>query len=420
MKGSSRPPQPQSTQLLPPVAHLAPITICTRLPAEYPTEKPPSIEGLTACWLPAQSLGKDIARSWLLQKLNEQYHQNSGMKTLYVWATYLSEGLWAELLGDGRAEDSPSDSPFLHRVDADSGQSAEIRLRIEEYLQTPDDQPQLAAQLLAHSRLCSRSSFDSSTFDCAICLETRKGRACTRLTGCGHVFCSECLAGYLSSLVDDGFHRQARRCPDPECITLWSQREKQNLVDQEGNLIARPQTKSQTAAALAGAGTDAEAVVGLVNRPELEVILGPTRLARLDELTIKAKVESDPSVSYCPRSGCQAPVVRLSSDENSGHWERFRECLSCGFAFRAWCSRSWHGPTSCPVSFQSSLIRQYLSLAESSPERRVMSRNLAGKHSKRWCVSTKKSKRPSNTLRSTRPPAQHAASRSKRAMDAIT
>uniref|UniRef100_V5EU91 RBR-type E3 ubiquitin transferase n=2 Tax=Kalmanozyma brasiliensis (strain GHG001) TaxID=1365824 RepID=V5EU91_KALBG len=90
-------------------------------------------------------------------------------------------------------------------------------------------------------------------------------------------------------------------------------------------------------------------------------------------------MEADPSVSYCPRAGCQAAVVRLSSDENSGHWERFRECLSCGFAFCAWCSRSWHGPTSCPVSFQSELIRRYLSLAPSSPDRLLMQQKFGRK-----------------------------------------
>lgn len=384
-------PQLRSTKQLPALAHLAPITLRVSLPPTYPAEQAPTIESLTAPWLPAHADRKDASHSWILQQLDEQYREMSGMEVLYIWATYLSEGMWIQLLEE---QPSSADAPPFLQLPNDSAASdaAEAKLRFEEHLASPEDQPRLAAQLLAHSRLCTRTTFDASSFDCAICLETRKGRACTRLAGCGHVFCSECLAGYLSSLVDDGFHRQAKRCPDPECVTLWSEREKQNLVDQEGNLLASPAGKAKApppqpasngrkAASNGDTGADSDppAVIGLVTRDELLSILGPSRLARLDELTIKAKMEADPSVSYCPRSGCQAAVVRLPTDENSGHWERFRECLSCGFAFCAWCSRSWHGPTSCPVSFQSELIRRYLSLAAISPERGVMEQKFGRK-----------------------------------------
>ncbi|KAJ1028319.1 hypothetical protein NDA18_002984 [Ustilago nuda] len=391
---SSNPPAQRSrlrtTKQLPALSHLAPITLKVRLPSTYPSEQPPIVEILTAQWLPTNIHRKHSSLTWLQQKLDEQYHEMAGLEVLYIWATYLSEGLWIQLLED---QPSPEDvPPFLQPPDLLASDTTEAKLRFEEHLETPDDRPRLAAQLLSHSRLCSRTTFDTSSFDCVICLETRKGRACTRLTGCGHVFCSECLAGYLSSLVDDGYHRQAKRCPDPECVTLWREREKQNQVDQEGNLLMSPSSKPKPRSSQpfsrdnntaqngdAGADSEPAVVVGLVTRDELHSILGPSRLARLEELTVKAKMEADPSVSYCPRSGCQAAVVRLSTDENSGHWERFRECLSCGFAFCAWCSRSWHGLTSCPVSFQSELIRRYLSLPTSSPERRVMEQKFGRK-----------------------------------------
>ncbi|TKY85641.1 hypothetical protein EX895_005180 [Sporisorium graminicola] len=377
------PPRPQGTRQIPPLAHLAPLVLRVRLPPTYPAEQAPIVESLSAPWLPTISASGNQSHFWILQKLEDQYRELTGLEVLYIWATYLSESMWISLLEEQPSvDDAP---PFLQHPDAAS-ESKEASLRFEEHLSSPEAQPLLAAQLLAHSRLCSRTTFDASSFDCAICLETRKGRACTRLTGCGHVFCSECLSGYLSSLVDDGFHRQAKRCPDPECVTLWSEREKQNLVDQEGNLIPSL-TKTQRRNAKSSDSQDCNAavdeqdkpVVGLVTRSELDSILGASLLARLDQLTVKAKIEADPSVSYCPRSGCQAPVVRLSSDENSGHWERFRECLSCGFAFCAWCSRSWHGPTSCPVSFQSELIRRYLSLSPLSPDRALMEQKFGRK-----------------------------------------
>lgn len=371
-----------STKKLPALVHLSPISLRVRLPLTYPVEHSPIVESLTASWLPC-TLGQQCrSHSWILQKLDEQYQQMSGMEVLYIWATFLSESLWISLLEEAPpADDAPA---FLQPANTVS-ESGHAGLRFEERLSAPEAEPLLADQLVAYSRLCSRINFDVSSFDCVICLETRKGRACTRLTGCGHIFCSECLAGYLSSLVDDGFHRQAKRCPDPECVMLWSRREKDNLVDQEGNLITPAKARFKQTVANAPQGqsetgsTDDKQVVGLVTRTELESILGAARLGKLDALTVKAKMEADPSVCYCPRSGCQAAVVRLSSDENSGHWERFRECLCCGFAFCAWCSRSWHGPTACPVSFQSELIRRYLSLSASSPDRALMEQKFGRK-----------------------------------------
>lgn len=377
----SRSPRLRSTKMLQPLAHLSPILLRVRFPSTYPAERSPIVESLTAPWLPSAPASENQSHSRILGKLEDQYHELSGVEVLYIWATYLSESMWTFLLEEQPpADDAPA---FLQFAASESDTSS---LRFEEHLSSPEAQPLLASQLLAHSRLCCCTTFDASSFDCAICLETRKGRACTRLTGCGHVFCSECLAGYLSSLVDDGFRRQAKHCPDLECVTLWSEREKQNLVDQEGNLITTPAKtqrfngKSPNPQGETGGEQEQDKpIIGLVSRSELSLILGPARLTRLDELTVKAKIEADPSVSYCPRSGCQASVVRLSSDENSGHWERFRECLSCGFAFCAWCSRSWHGPTSCPVSFQSELIRSYLSLPPSSLDRALMEQKFGRK-----------------------------------------
>lgn len=382
---SPQQPALRSSRVLSPITHLAPITMRVELPPTYPSQQAPRIKHISAPWLPDHPSEKSTAREWILRQLVEQYHESSGIEVLYIWATFLAESLWSQLLQDASPSSAP---PFLrrppHTAEPDTETDPDTaKLHFQEFLPSPEAPSCLASQLVAHSRLCTRTAFDASSFDCAICLETRKGRACTRLSGCSHVFCSECLAGYLTSLVDDGFHRQAKRCPDPECVALWSQREKQNLVDQEGNLIVKPTSKQQKSSRAKPSHSpslaDTSVVVGQLTRSELADVLGSARLQRLDELTVKAKMEADPSVSYCPRSNCQAAVVRLSSDENSGHWERFRECLSCGFAFCAWCSRSWHGPTSCPVSFQSELIRRYLSLPPSSPDRARMEQKFGRK-----------------------------------------
>lgn len=323
------------TTILPPLLHLAPLKMRLRLPSTYPAEHPPFVEDLQAVWLPSRD--SDVGR-WLLDELQAQYDAMGGLEILWTWADWLSEGLWRDALSVGGNSNLP---PFVVRA------STELQLRFDEHIASGQE-PLLPSQLLLHSRLCTRTTFDSSSFACGICLETRKGKACARLAGCGHVFCSDCLTSYLSMLVDEGFHRQARRCPDPDCVKMWGEQEKLGEI---GDIAA----------------TDGTPVRGLITQTELESVLTAAQLQRLDSLSIKARMEADPSLSYCPREGCQSAVVRSSSDEGSGHWERFRECHKCSFAFCAWCSRSWHGPTPCPVSFQAGLIKQYLALDPESP-----------------------------------------------------
>ncbi len=112
------------------------------------------------------------SHSWILQKLQEQYQEMSGMEVLYIWATYLTEGIWMSLCWKSLQTSTqllPSCNTQARTTNAQSQLAVSRSISL-----TPESQPLLAAQLLAHSRLCSRTTFDASSFDCAICLETAK------------------------------------------------------------------------------------------------------------------------------------------------------------------------------------------------------------------------------------------------------
>ncbi|SPO38477.1 related to ring finger protein 14 [Pseudozyma flocculosa] len=390
--GQARPPsaitpilpaRPPTIRKLPPLAHLPPVVLRVRLPATYPLQTAPELLSLEAAWLSKGVGGGGSPSLWIQRRLQEQYDELGGSEVLWAWAQWLAEGMWEELLL-APGSTSPADLPFsAHHDGAQAADACE--LAFDEYLASPDDTPLLAATLLSHSRLCTRDDFDTSSFDCGICLENRKGRKCTRLEGCGHVFCSECLVAYLSMLVDEGFHRQAKRCPDPECVKMRGEMEKRGEDPEADAAMASSSSSSSTpgarradddgdnndAAPSASATPPRAATVrGSISRPELATILTPEQLHRLDRLTTKARLESDPSITYCPRSDCQSAVVRKPGDE--GIWERFRQCQECGMSFCAWCGRSWHGTNPCPVSFHADLVQKYRGLADGSDEKRQM------------------------------------------------
>lgn len=75
----------------------------------------------------------------------------------------------------------------------------------------------LQAQLVTHDRLVRHSTFSSESFDCGICLETKKGARCSRIRSCGHVFCIECLHSFFELNIREGLVKNVC-CADMECV----------------------------------------------------------------------------------------------------------------------------------------------------------------------------------------------------------
>uniref|UniRef100_A0A060TCM5 RBR-type E3 ubiquitin transferase n=1 Tax=Blastobotrys adeninivorans TaxID=409370 RepID=A0A060TCM5_BLAAD len=148
--------------------------------------------------------------------------------------------------------------------------------------------------ILTHNERATVREFESHSFHCAICQRRKRGNVCTRLTNCGHVFCSECLEDYYSACVEQGYVSRVV-CPAPECKTP------------------------------------------AVDFADLKKLLSPDQLDRLDRLRKKQVLESDPNTAIvCPRNFCQA-LIRRNPDDN------LVICSDCQFAFCAVCKRSWHG-----------------------------------------------------------------------------
>ncbi|KEI39815.1 uncharacterized protein L969DRAFT_86399 [Mixia osmundae IAM 14324] len=284
---------------------LSPLTLVIVLPAAYPDQCAPIISNIDSPW----SLGRDqsVWHDKLKHDLNE------------LWQGDVCLDLFMDYTRDLVMQPS----------------------QLEVWA---DDLNELHAILAAHDAKRRAAVFSGTSFACGICLEDRKGKGCVQLTGCSHVFCFECLAGYFRALIAQGIVRTVH-CPDPACVR-----------DRAKAQAARPSLD----AILAGAALPAEAdLPGDLTRSELVQLVGDSLHERYVWLVKKQQSESDPSTTYCPIESCQAAVP---ADPNQLEiYEKLRICPTCQFSFCVFCRRTWHGTSqTCLMSKSNAIVQQYL------------------------------------------------------------
>ncbi|CAG8582921.1 7621_t:CDS:2 [Paraglomus occultum] len=177
----------------------------------------------------------------------------------------------------------------------------------------------LRTVIRAYNQKVVSEEFLHDHFTCGICFEEKLGQKCFQLGQCLHVFCRTCLSEYFTMLVREGFVLQVK-CPEPGC------------------------RQSQ-----------------LISKEELIEIIGNDMEERYSMLMEKQRLESDPLVTFCPRSDCQAPVKKDSQFEKLG------VCTKCGFAFCCFCKRTWHGArVGCRINNTAKLVDEYLAADDDS------------------------------------------------------
>lgn len=157
--------------------------------------------------------------------------------------------------------------------------------------------------MAAFNTASTSSTFATSSHVCPLCFSTRRGDACIRLSSCGCVFCVACLTDYFSLLITEGLVRSVA-CPSTSCVEKRAKWEKEvgprEELEREGE---RP---------------------GRLERDEIERLVGAEKRERWEWLKEKVRVESDPSITFCPRDSCQAAVPKLSEED-----DKLRVCPTC-------------------------------------------------------------------------------------------
>lgn len=202
----------------------------------------------------------------------------------------------------------------------------------------------LRDELVDYNRRTKRELFDNETFECDVCLEPKKGSKCHRMERCSHVFCVACLQNCYNSCIEEGSVNLVK-CMSTECGKPEDGRRKKERLLSPKELLRIP-----------------------ISRDMVE---------RYAKIKRKKKIESDPSMIFCPRSWCQGAMrtskypkitdVAQMDDSDSEEEEdddptqttqpsdvekrpvgvkgmdRLAICEDCALAFCAVCLSSWHG-----------------------------------------------------------------------------
>ncbi|KAH8712197.1 RING finger protein-like protein [Phaeosphaeriaceae sp. PMI808] len=221
-------------------------------------------------------------------------------------------------------------------------EQAEATFGLHELVLTSD----MRNELVNYSKKLKQELFDKETFDCLVCLEPKKGSTCHRMERCSHVFCVACLQDYYNNCINEGAVNNVK-CMSTACGKSGGSRRKKDRLLSPKELLQIP-----------------------ISRQTVE---------RYAKMKRKKKIESDPTITFCPRSWCQGAmrtekypkiidVTEIDGSDSEAEeevtitetttspeagpqkravgvkgMERLAVCEDCELAFCVVCLASWHG-----------------------------------------------------------------------------
>lgn len=170
------------------IGYLPPVVVNFTLPAEYPDSANP-IFSLECTWILSDRL----------QTIAERLRANlatkeKGEPCLWECFDFLEWQLIPGLMGIPKEDDGS----YLYDLES----SVPTRVMREYAL----------AILVENDTEEKRKRFREEKFECAICLDDKFGCECTRLIGCCHVTCHECMRTALATHIAEGIMAGVFRC----------------------------------------------------------------------------------------------------------------------------------------------------------------------------------------------------------------
>lgn len=227
-------------------------------------------------------------------------------------------------------QSSPNSQSFInlddHRDDGDD----ELRVlmfkpKIQNRRRTTSFGPLLETGQSSSSKPNNQNG--SFEFTCEICAEPKSGNESFSIRGCDHAYCTECMAKYVASKLQDNI--TSIRCPVPECVE------------------------------------------GLLEPEQCRSILPKDVFDRWGNALCEALIPGSQKF-YCPFKDCSA--LLLDDTSESGDSIRESQCPYCRRLFCAQCKVPWHSGIDCA---------QFQKLHQNEREREdIMLLNLA--QNKNW------------------------------------
>eukprot|EP00899_Mesostigma_viride_P026402 jgi/Mesvir1/6947/Mv09097-RA.2 len=192
--------------------------------------------------------------------------------------------------GNGTDGSGPSGSGKGGDAGGQGGGARGRDVRVEAWCWDPE---RCVVDILRHDEQCQLAQFLSEEHQCGVCFMTMPGKQFTRVPGCRHFFCTNCLRQLASIAVQDGALTQCR-CPNSNCRSPFP--------------------------------------------PSLlKDLLLPAQFERWESLTLQRSLDVMSDFVYCPR--CKAGTLE---DE-----EHLATCGSCFYAFCGLCRERWHRGSEC-------------------------------------------------------------------------
>ncbi|GAA5876788.1 hypothetical protein JCM8547_003166 [Rhodosporidiobolus lusitaniae] len=225
--------------------------------------------------------------------------------------------------------------------------------------------PALSTTLATFNTSSLSHTFSTTSHPCPLCFTSVRGSSCLQLSSCGCTFCTPCLRDYFTLLITEGLVRSVA-CPATGCVEKRAKWEKE----------------------VGGATKEAEREgekPGRVNGEEVEKLCGKEKRERWEWLKEKVRVESDPTIAFCPLDRCQAAVPKIEDEE------KLRICPSCSYSFCQFCRKAWHGARNpCSLPQQSKIVAAYLEGTDS--EKQALEARYGGSNIKRLVAAYEEEK----------------------------
>lgn len=227
------------------VSHLPPLTLHVILPEDYPSVSPPKFT-LYSSWLCISLLAE------LCKKLNELWEKNNGQEILFTWVGFIQTETLEFLSIQETVNISYVYTCYKEAVEMTQNTlKSKIKDSIDKEHTTEDAKSKvktdvniqyLSKQNLIHKNNSKQAIFDcrlginpiqelidydeirkqiefnKNFYTCKICFMDKIGEHCTQFLPCSHVFCKDCITGYLEIRITDG-NVQNICCPAEKCTS---------------------------------------------------------------------------------------------------------------------------------------------------------------------------------------------------------
>ncbi|XP_034943250.1 E3 ubiquitin-protein ligase RNF14-like [Chelonus insularis] len=317
-----------------PIAHLPPIVLHVTLPHNYPHESPPEFT-LCCPWLRLTSLSK------LCRKLDRLWQNNRGQEIIFTWTAFLQNDLFDFLkiqnclditdaytyykkISECKQEPNEIKKPHTDQIDRNHKRGVKKNLLHRKQKNTKrysrfdnraivsrSSNENLLQTLLDYNEKRMEIEFKKNFYTCKICFTDKSGESCTQFKPCLHIFCKDCIAGYLEVRIKDGSVMNIC-CPEDKCKS--------------------------------------EALPG-----QIKDLVSPELFAKYDSILLTTTLDTMLDIVYCPRRHCQYPV---SKEPN----EKMASCPACNYVFCIYCKMVYHGIEPCKIALgdKQKLVNEYL------------------------------------------------------------